>query len=99
MSGKTAMSSGFFCHQSLLRGYNHLRRQPAGRVFGFDERKLGAAGPPIAMGAFGDLKNKFQPIGNQVLESPALQGGLRLGLAEKVVRQLDGGSHEAILAY
>jgi hypothetical protein len=93
------MCGGFLRQQLFLRRHDHRPSQPAIGVFGFDNGKLRSAGWGGRAMATGVLKHEFQTIGNEILERSALQGRVRLGPSEKVVRKLNSGSHESILAY
>jgi hypothetical protein len=99
MSGKAAMMSGFRGEQLFLRFRNHLRSQPARWFFGFDNGKLSTVGSGGGLGGPGGFQHESQGINDKILERLALDGCARLRLTEKVVGQVNGGSHESIFAF
>ena len=97
MSGKTSMRGGLVGEQFLLRGCNHLLGQRAGRISGFNNRKLSAV--RSARRVDWRLQQQFQSLRHHILERTPLQRGARLRLAKKRIRQVNGRSQEGILAY
>lgn len=99
MSGKTAMGGGFLVEQSCFLGGDHLRGQATGWIFRFDDGKRSAVRARSRWFAPWLLEQEFQSFGDKILERPALKRCPRLGLAEKVVRQVNSRSHKHIFAY